>query len=84
MWLGRKALDEEFKCGRTTLEMSDELKYLGVIQTRNLKCDRHLAYLEQKNDKQIRLINAVNALTGGLTLNKMVIYKQAYLTAILY
>ena len=38
-----------------------------------------------ETDKQIRLINAVNSLTGGLTLkNKMVIYKQANLTAILY
>lgn len=62
--------------------MSDKLKYLGIVFSHNLKCDRHLTYLETRNEKLVRVINA---LTGNLTMkSKMVIYKQEYLTSILY
>ena len=70
-------LEDDLKCGRTNLEMSSELKYLGVILTPNLKWERHLAFLEKKNEKLIRGIKAVNALTDKLTLkSKMVIYNK--------
>ena len=85
MWIGRKAWDEELKCGRMTLEICEQIKYLGLILTHNLKWDGHLTYLEEKNSKLIRLINAVTALTGNLDLNnKMTIYRQVYLTTLLY
>ena len=39
MWIGRKAWDEELKCGRTTLKICEQIKYLGLILMHNLKWD---------------------------------------------
>ena len=85
MWIGKKNWDEELMFGRTALEMCEEIKYLGVILTPNLKWDRHLEYLDDKNSKLIRLMNAVNVLAGGLELSsKVTIYKQLYLPTLLH
>ena len=85
MWIGKKRVNEEIKLNGHNIKLQKEIKYLGVMLKRTMNWNSHVKLIEQKHNKQVRLLSYVNHLTGGLTIEqKKTLYKQIYLPTILF
>jgi hypothetical protein len=85
MLLGNRNLKNKIVLDSDIIELTKELKYLGVIFDKNLNFKKHLEFLDKKTNNLIMRMNSLNYLKSDIEIRyKKRIYFSVFLPMILY